>query len=92
MTTPSQLRVNTSARAVLAFALPLIAALLADAAKPGDVDTSFGGDGKVRTKFHAGHDAAASVAVDSRGGIVAAGTTSIYVADSGNDRIQKFGP
>jgi uncharacterized delta-60 repeat protein len=66
-------------KGLLGFGLALLAVLLTGAlaqAKRGDLDRSFGGDGKVRTKFHEGHDAAASVAVDSRGRIVAAGSTS----------------
>jgi uncharacterized delta-60 repeat protein len=45
---------------------------LAGAAKPGDLDGSFGGGGKVMTNFGSDGDAN-SVAIDSRGRIVAAG-------------------
>jgi uncharacterized delta-60 repeat protein len=61
----------------LAFALPLIAALLAPAftqAKPGDLDRSFGNGGLVGTRFGRS-DGHQSVAIDSRGRIVAVGVS-----------------
>jgi uncharacterized delta-60 repeat protein len=39
----------------------------------GSLDTTFGGDGKVRTNFTAGGDAANGVAIDASGKIIAAG-------------------
>jgi uncharacterized delta-60 repeat protein len=59
-----------------AFALALLAALLAPAlarAAPGDLDRSFGGDGKVRTMFGDGYSYANAVVIDSHGRLVAAG-------------------
>jgi uncharacterized delta-60 repeat protein len=58
--------------ASLAFGLALLAPALAQAAKPGDLDRSFGGDGKVTTNF--GHyNAASDAAIDPHGRIVAVG-------------------
>ncbi len=60
----------------LAWALLLTALLaptLAQAAKPGDLDPSFGDGGKVKTGFENCRCRAHSVAIDSRGRIVAAG-------------------
>jgi uncharacterized delta-60 repeat protein len=62
---------------LLAFALALLAALLAPAltqAAPGHLDRSFGGDGKVLTKFPERRSRANAVAIDSHNRIVAAGT------------------
>jgi uncharacterized delta-60 repeat protein len=42
-------------------------------ARPGDLDRSFGGDGKVATRFGGGGGAAGSMVIDSRGRIVVAG-------------------
>ena len=54
-TTIRQLGANVAAYRPLGLALALLAALLApalaQAAKAGDLDGSFGGDGKVRTMF-----------------------------------------
>jgi uncharacterized delta-60 repeat protein len=65
---------------LLAFALSLLAFLPAQAlarAAAGHLDRSFGGDGKVFTKFPIERRARAnSVAIDARGRIVAAGTDS----------------
>ncbi len=55
--------------------LALVASLvpaLAQAAKPGDLDRSFGGDGEVKTSFF-GHASAESIVIDGPGRIVAAG-------------------
>jgi uncharacterized delta-60 repeat protein len=57
-------------------ALALLVALLAPAlvqARPGDLDRSFGENGKVRTGFCGGYASPASVATDSRGRIVVGG-------------------
>src|SRR6266446_2620661 len=43
-------------------------------AAPGDLDPTFGGDGKVTTDFFAGNDAAKAVAIQKNGKIIAAGT------------------
>jgi uncharacterized delta-60 repeat protein len=62
---------------LLAIALALLAALLAPAfghAAAGDLDRSFGGDGKVSTDFGSPNDGATSVAIDSQGRLVAAGS------------------
>jgi hypothetical protein len=50
----------------------VLAPALAQAAKPGDFDRSFGGDGKVMTDFGS-NNFATSVAIDSQERIVAAG-------------------
>jgi uncharacterized delta-60 repeat protein len=42
----------------------------------GALDTTFGGDGKVRTQFTGRHDAATAVAIQSDGKIVAAGAAN----------------
>ena len=60
----------------LAWALLLTALLaptLAQAAKPGDLDPSFGDGGKVKTGFENCRCRAQSVAIDARGRIVAVG-------------------
>jgi uncharacterized delta-60 repeat protein len=60
----------------LSFALALLTALLApalaQAAKPGHLDRSFGGDGKVTTNFKH-YNYAADAAIDHHGRIVAVG-------------------
>src|SRR6476619_5231557 len=70
-------RWRTSITAVAVFSLGLVAALLAptlaQAVKPGALDPSFGGDGRVRTKFRS-HEYALSTAIDRHGRILAAGT------------------
>jgi uncharacterized delta-60 repeat protein len=54
----------------------LSAALASPAlAAPGDLDTSFGGDGRVTTNFTANFDGAEGVAIQADGKIVAAGTS-----------------
>jgi uncharacterized delta-60 repeat protein len=60
--------------AVALLLAALLVPTLAQAAKPGAFDRSFGGDGKVRTSFcyHGGHFA--SVAIDSHHRIVTAGS------------------
>jgi uncharacterized delta-60 repeat protein len=72
------LRKMTARNRKLAFALALIAALPAPAlaqARPGDLDRSFGGDGKVTTRIaHGFRSGAASVVIDPRGRIVVAGS------------------
>jgi hypothetical protein len=72
-----QPRANVSTCGLFTFALMLLAALLAphmaQAAKPGHFDRSFGGDGKVEAcGGHGGHFV--PVAIDSRDRIVAAGS------------------
>jgi uncharacterized delta-60 repeat protein len=72
-------RLSLASSAPLSVALTLLVAAvspaLAQAAKPGDFDRSFGGDGKVRTSFcwH-GEGRFASVAIDSHHRIVSAGS------------------
>jgi uncharacterized delta-60 repeat protein len=70
--------------AALSFALALFAALhapaLAQAAKPGQLDRSFGHNGKVKTEFEC-RCWAHSVAIDSQGRIVAAGGGARQRAD-----------
>ncbi|MDP9224980.1 MAG: hypothetical protein M3P18_14270 [Actinomycetota bacterium] len=56
----------------LACALTAMSASLALAA-PGDLDATFGGDGKVTTNFSKGFDGAAGVVLQADGKIVAAG-------------------
>jgi uncharacterized delta-60 repeat protein len=68
---------NLAVHALRAVALAVLAAILTPAlaeARPGDLDRSFGGDGKVRTAFGRQHARAFSAAIDSKGRIVAAGT------------------
>jgi uncharacterized delta-60 repeat protein len=65
-----------SARVAMPVAMVIflwVAAPLA-LAGPGDLDPTFGGDGKVTTDFFAGNDAAKAVAIQKNGKIVAAGT------------------
>ena len=60
-------------KALLGFGLALVAVLLTAAlaqAKPGDLDRSFGEEGKVRTGFCGGYAEPNSVAIDSRARIV----------------------
>jgi uncharacterized delta-60 repeat protein len=66
---------------VLAFAVTaaVLLAMAAVANAAGELDTSFGGDGKVTTDFGGSNDGANSVVTDSHGRIVAAG----YQAGSG---------
>jgi uncharacterized delta-60 repeat protein len=61
--------------AALASALTASSASPALAA-PGDLDTTFGGDGKVTTNFTRGFDAANAVAIQADGKIVAAGVAT----------------
>ncbi len=69
-------RLTVASVALPLFALALVVTLLvasgADAA-PGDLDSSFGNGGKVKMKLTSGAGRFASVAIDSRGRIVAAG-------------------
>jgi uncharacterized delta-60 repeat protein len=58
---------------LLALALALAVSVVAVAA-PGDLDRTFGGDGKVGTDFTPHDDFAAGIAVQSDGRIVVAGT------------------
>jgi uncharacterized delta-60 repeat protein len=61
----------------LACGLALLASLLVPTlaeARPGDLDHSFGGSGKVRTSFAGRFSGADSVVIDSRRRIVAAGS------------------
>ena len=63
-------------KALLGFGLALLAVLVTPAlaqAKPGDLDRSFGDDGKVRMGFCGGYASPYSVAIDSRGRIVVGG-------------------
>ncbi len=60
------------AKLILASALTLVATASAVLAAPGDLDTTFGGDGKVTTRFNA-WAAARDVAVQADGKIVAVG-------------------
>ena len=97
-------RSSLACRPVQSFALALLAALLApalaQAAKPGDLDPSFGGDGKVTTNF--GHyNAAYAAAIDSHGRVIAVGSDfdlARYRRDgeldrsfSGDGRVTGFG-
>jgi uncharacterized delta-60 repeat protein len=77
-------RLRPAFSALFAFALALLAAVAAPAlarAAPGGLDRSFSGNGKVTTAFGTLHPHAESVAIDSRGRIVAAG---------GNDGGRRF--
>jgi hypothetical protein len=50
-------------------------------ATPGDLDTTFSGDGRVTTNFTAGFDSAARVAIQADGKIVAADRAFFGEAD-----------
>jgi uncharacterized delta-60 repeat protein len=54
----------------------VVETLAAMAPREGDLDTSFGGDGKVTTKFGNGHDQPSGMAIQSDGKIVVSGTSS----------------
>lgn len=47
-------------------------------AAPGDLDTTFSGDGVVRTNFGAGYDSVSALAIQADGRIVAAGFANRY--------------
>jgi hypothetical protein len=68
-------------RGAWAFSLTALVLLaIAGIARAADeLDTSFGGEGRVTTDFGGSNDGAASVVTDSQGRIVAAG----YHADNG---------
>jgi uncharacterized delta-60 repeat protein len=72
---------------VLALLAPLLVPTLADAAKPGDLNRSFGDQGWIRTRIVA-HDHAHSVVIDSKGRIVAAGSA----ADGGLFGVARYRP
>ncbi len=75
-------------RKILILAYVAVAVLLAlnvtlsALAAPGDLDTTFSGDGKVITDFFGNPDAASAVAIQSNGKIVAAGYSNV---STGND-------
>jgi uncharacterized delta-60 repeat protein len=72
---PSALPTRATIRVLL---LAVLLALTLDSAVlaiPGDLDTSFGGDGKVSTNFTSGFDGASALAIQADGRIVAAGTS-----------------
>ena len=75
----AQPRVNASACGPLVLALlaALLIPALAQAAKPGALDRSFGGDGWVRTPIGT-LDRAADVAMDAKHRIVAAGSAQYF--------------
>ena len=69
----------TLARFRIFFAFVAVSAMciffaVAVTAAPGDLDTTFDGDGKVTTNFTAGDDVASGVAIQSDGKIVTAGS------------------
>jgi uncharacterized delta-60 repeat protein len=68
---PTRATIRVLPLAVL-LALTLDSSVLA---APGDLDTSFGGDGKVTTNFTSGFDAASALAIQADGRLVAAGTS-----------------
>ncbi len=80
----------------VAFVLALTGLMLgvaggapAQAAKPGNLDRSFGGNGEVKTRFLGQtHNEARAVMIDSKGRIVAAG----YVATATNFAVARFKP
>jgi uncharacterized delta-60 repeat protein len=69
---------SRSARAATVLATSLLISLDGSAASaaPGQLDTGFGGDGKVTTNFTGGHDPAFSLAIQADGKVVAAGTAN----------------
>ena len=72
-------RSKVSVHGLLAVAIVVLAVLLAPPparAKPGDLDRSFGEEGKVRTGFCGGYAEPNSVAIDSRARIVLGGQNS----------------
>src|ERR671919_166287 len=73
---PSALPTRATIR-VLLFAVLLALTLDSSVlAIPGDLDTSFGGDGKVSTNFTSGFDGASALAIQADGRLVAAGTAA----------------
>jgi uncharacterized delta-60 repeat protein len=78
---------------VLSASLALVLSGQAAAAQPGDLDHSFGGDGRVRTALAGGAAAVAGVAVTDTGRILAAATAGMrravvlrYLPDGRLDR------
>ena len=70
-------RINVLSSAITLLILPLVCiAPPCDAAEPGNLDITFGTNGKVTTDFFGYDDGANAVAIDSQGGIVAAGYTN----------------
>jgi uncharacterized delta-60 repeat protein len=75
---------------VMVFVLPAVA-------EPGDLDDSFGGDGRVTTTFGTGHESANAVVIQSDGRILVAGDSSgmfalaRYGADGSSDPSFGFG-
>jgi uncharacterized delta-60 repeat protein len=70
----------TTVRRSMGFVVLVVSGLVASSARPalaapGDLDTAFGGDGKVTTNFTSGFDGAAGMAIQTDGKIVAAGGT-----------------
>jgi uncharacterized delta-60 repeat protein len=72
---PSLLPSRAGVRILFLLALLLIVAPSPVLAAPGDLDTSFGGDGKVTTNFTSRFDAASALAIQADGRIVAAGSS-----------------
>ncbi len=70
-----------SARSAVAVLLGLLVAEANVLAAPGDLDTTFSGDGKVTTAIGAGTDAGRAVAVDPDGRIIVAGYASVTGAN-----------
>ena len=64
-----RVRVTALARMIIVLSVTSLAQ-----AAPGDLDPTFGGDGKVTTDFFGGNDTAKAVAIQRNGKILAAGT------------------
>ena len=82
---PARLPIGVAARALGALAVWRIALALPSAgqARPGDLDRTFSGDGRVTTQFPGSRtDLANAVAVQQDGRIVAAGDSLNYGAVS----------
>ena len=73
-----------SARSTTVLAASLLVVLSAHPASalPGQLDTGFGGDGKVATDFTRGLDAASGVAIQGDGKVIAAGTANYRGANA----------
>ena len=60
----------------------------ASVAQPGSLDSTFSGDGKVKTNFAAGDDAGYSVAIQADGKIIQAGDLGNYSPNPDNSKLK----
>ena len=77
-------RARFPVRSAVLVVVPLCVALTGTEAMaaPGQLDTSFGIDGKVTTNFTGGHDPASSIAIQDDGKVVAVGTANYRGTDA----------